>query len=227
MAATHRQIQIVAAHPDDEALGCGGTIARHAAAGDLVDVVFLTDGVGARGTERDAIAARRRAAEAACAILGARRVQFGEFPDNRMDSIALLDVVAWLESAIKDVAVDIVYTHAGGDLNIDHRIAHQACMTLFRPLPRSRTNGIFAFEVPSSTEWSSEAIGSGFRPDRFVDVSATIDKKLRALEAYGSEMHAFPHARSLVAVKALATWRGASVGLEAAEAFQTLRWIDR
>jgi LmbE family N-acetylglucosaminyl deacetylase len=222
-----KNILIVAAHADDEALGCGGTMARHAAAGDVVEVVCLADGVGARGAERDAVAVRQRAAEAACAVLGVRRVQFADFPDNRMDTAALLDVVAWLGAATKDFEADIVYTHAGGDLNIDHRIAHQACLTHFRPLPGSRTSGIFAFEVPSSTEWSSEAIGSGFRPDRFVDVSATLDKKLRALEAYGSEMRAFPHARSLAAVKALATWRGASVGLEAAEAFQTLRWIDR
>jgi LmbE family N-acetylglucosaminyl deacetylase len=222
-----RNVLAIAAHADDEALGCGGTLARHAAAGAAVSVVFLADGIGARGEDAAEAAARRAAASEAAAILGTRPPIFGGFPDNRMDSVPLLDVIAWLAKATQGIEPDIVYTHAGGDLNVDHRVAHQATLTLFRPQPQSSVRGIFAFEVPSSTEWSSAAIGAPFVPDRFVDIAATRDKKRRALEAYAAEMRPFPHARSFEAIEARDRWRGASVGLAAAEAFQTLRWIER
>lgn len=220
-------VLVVAAHPDDEALGCGGAIARHAAAGARVEIVFLADGEGARGPAAGDVAARQTAARRAAEILGARPPRFVDLPDNRLDSVPLLEIISRLERALDGYAPEIVYTHSGGDLNVDHRLVHQAAVTLFRPLPGARWRGLFAFEVPSSSEWSTPAIGPVFAPDRFVDISAFVERKMAALAAYAAEMRPFPHARSCEAVRALATWRGATAGVAAAEAFQTLRWIER
>ena len=159
-----RDILVVAAHPDDEALGCGGAIARHAAAGDRVEIVFLADGEGARGAAAGEVAARHAAARRAAEILGARAPRFVDLPDNRLDSVPLLDVIGRLERALDGYAPEIVYTHSGGDLNIDHRVVHQAVITLFRPLPGACWGGLLAFEVPSSSEWSTPAIGAVSRP---------------------------------------------------------------
>ncbi len=223
------KVLVVAAHPDDEVLGCGGTIAKHTAAGDSVRVLTLTDGVGARvatdpGKAMRLIADRKEryaAANAAASLLGATYASC-DFPDNGMDTVPLLTVVQMIEAEIGDA--EIIYTNHGGDLNVDHRITHQAVLTACRPLPGSKVKQIYAFEVASSTEWASQA-EQAFAPNHFVDISATLDRKMDALSFYDEEMHAFPHPRSYEAVKTLARWRGATVGLEAAEAFMTLRRI--
>ncbi len=219
-------ILAVVAHPDDEVLGAGGTLARHGARGDEVNVAFLADGVSARGD--DNVTAERRAAAArkANSILGARTPRFLGFPDNRLDTRALLDVVKAIEALIAEINPNTIYTHHAGDLNIDHVICHRAVMTACRPLPGLRVNRILAMEVVSSTEWAPHP-ASIFNPTRFVDVAATMAAKRRALEAYAEEMHSFPHARSYEALEALARWRGASVGLPSAEAFMVLREIER
>ena len=224
------KVLCIAAHPDDEVLGCGGTLARHAAAGDEIYVLVLADGVSARGFIDDGGVERRwDAANAAITLLAPAHKLTGlllpALPDNQFDTVPLLGVARGIEATLQHFPADIVYTHHGGDLNVDHRITHQAVMTACRPMPGSSVKAIYAFEVPSSTEWASEA-EPAFRPNHFVDITATLDKKLAALEAYGEEMRPFPHARSFEAVRALAAWRGASVGLRAAEAFMTLRRIE-
>jgi len=220
-------VLVVAAHPDDEALGCGGAMARHAAEGRRVEVLFVADGVGARGPDDAALARRRAAAREAARILGASPPRFLDFPDNRLDGVDLLDVVRAVEAAVREVGPRLVYTHHGGDLNVDHGVVHRAVLTACRPLPGSGVDGILAFETPSSTEWSSAAVGPAFAPTMFTDVAAHLDAKAAALAAYGEEMRAFPHPRSETAVRALAAVRGAAAGLEAAEAFEVVRWIGR
>lgn len=217
------KVLVIAAHPDDEVLGCGGTIARHVAAGDDVKVVFFTDGVGSRDAGDAAV--RSEAANKASDILCFRFWVIGPFADQRMDDVAFLDIVKKMETYLYDAAPDIIYTHHGGDLNFDHRIVHQATMTAFRPQPGSTVKAIYAYEVPSSTEWASDTFPA-FRPNHFVDVSGFMDQKLAALQAYEEELREFPHPRSIEAAKALAAWRGASVGLHAAEAFMTVRSIQ-
>jgi len=221
------KVLIVAAHPDDEALGCGGTIARHVERGDVVDVLFVADGVSARGADAQALARRQDAARKATSILGTQPPHFLDLPDNQLDSVPLIEVTQAIERLAREVAPAIVYTHHGADLNVDHRIVHQAVLTAFRPIPGASVVGLFAFETASSTEWSSSAVGPAFAPDRFVDISGHLECKVAALDAYAEEMRPFPHARSLVSVRSLAMWRGACVGLAAAEAFVTLRWIER
>lgn len=221
-----REILVIAAHSDDEALGCAGTIARHTAEGDRVQVIFLTDGVGARGSDTPEVQARLRAAEAATTLLGVDAVTQLSFPDNRIDSVPLLDVTQAIEQATETLRPETIYTHHSGDLNADHRMCHQAVLTAFRPMPNASVQAIYGFEVASSTEW---AFGTSdpFHPQHFVDISSTLDRKMQALDAYEAEMRAFPHPRSKEAIRALAIWRGASVGLEAAEAFTVIRTMRR
>lgn len=221
-------VLVIAAHPDDEALGCGGTMARHAAAGEAVHVLFLADGVGARdgsGASAEALARRTAAAAAACQALGAMAPRSAGFPDNRLDGVDLLDVVKVIEEMVKDIEPQTIYTHHGGDLNVDHRRVHEAVLTACRPQPGTSVRAIYAFEVPSSTEWSSPQTHAAFVPNRFVDISAFIDAKRKALEAYDEEMRPFPHARSMEGVEALARVRGVAVGVEAAEAFTLIREV--
>lgn len=218
-----KTVLVVAAHADDEVLGCGGTLAKHVAAGDKVHVVFVADGVTSRGgTGHEDLVRRQRATESARNILGISTMAFLDLPDNRLDSLPLLDIVQPLEAIIGKLAPEILYTHHYGDLNVDHRLVHQAAMTACRPLPGSTVREILAFEVMSSTEWSSPGLAP-FLPNFFVDISAHLESKMQALEAYAVEMRVPPHSRSMEHIRCLARHRGNCVGVDAAEAFMVMR----
>ncbi len=222
-------VLVVAAHPDDEALGCGGTIARHAAAGDEVVVAFLADGVTSRDPSAEhalELDRRQDSARRAAAILGVRDVLFGDLPDNRMDTVALLTIAQAVEAIIRDVEPTTVYTHHAHDLNVDHRFTHEAVMTAARPQPGSTIATVLTFETPSSTEWRSPSATTAFAPNWFVDISETLTLKLQALDAYAEEMRTWPHPRSTEAITHLARWRGSMVGHEAAEGFVLARRIS-
>jgi len=218
-----KSILIVAAHPDDEVLGCGGTIAKLADEGACVHVAFLADGVFSRDAEKDdqqsELAHRRLATQRACDILGVKSIFFGDFPDNRMDSIALLDIIKPVEALITKYQPDTVFTHHAGDVNIDHRRTHEAVVTACRPQSGMPVRTILSFEVPSSTEWQLPGSAVVFAPNWFVDISVTLERKLAALDAYAHELRSWPHPRSRQGVEYLARWRGAAVGADAAEAF--------
>jgi len=218
-----QSILILAAHPDDEVLGCGGTIAKLADEGAIVHVAFLADGVFSRAGEQTAqqleLTSRRTAAQKACEILGVKSVSFGDFPDNRMDTISLLDITQAAETLIAKHQPEMVFTHHAGDVNIDHRRLHEAVVTACRPQHGHPVKTLLCFEVPSSTEWQLPGSAPAFTPNWFVDISATLVRKLAALEAYAEELRAWPHPRSRQGVEHLAHWRGATVGVDAAEAF--------
>lgn len=222
-------VLVIAAHPDDEALGCGGMIARHAGRGDEVHVLFLTDGVGARG-RGSALGhdpeARHSAAAAAMEILGVASWQSLSFPDNAMDSVPLLEIAKSATAAVEQFKPQRIYTHHPGDLNIDHRRAHDAVMIAARPQPGCPVKEIFAFEVVSSTGWAAPSAGLPFTPQFYADISAQLEAKLRALESYRDEMRPAPHARSIESVRALAAFRGSQVGVPFAEAFAVERIVD-
>lgn len=214
------RILVVAAHPDDEAIGCGGTIARHHQAGDEVGLVFFTDGVGSRkGLHSGATQVRNEAAKQAADILGAELVAAYDFPDNRLDTVALLDIVRPLEQVIERMRPDTIYTHFSGDLNVDHRCVSQAVMTAARPQPRNVVQRIYAFEIASSTGWAGTGAHANFVPNCFVDITSQWELKRAALESYSAEMRAHPHARSIPSLESLAIWRGSISGLRMAEAF--------
>lgn len=220
-----RSIAVIAAHPDDEVLGFGGTMRRHADAGDRVAVLILASGLAARGEDAanaTAMAALREHAHAANTLLGVARLDFADFPDNRMDSLPLLDVVKRIEAFLEEEKPSAVYTHHAGDLNVDHRIAAQAVMTACRPLPGSTIMSILAGEVNSATEWAGP-LALPFVPTEFVDIGGTLTAKLEALACYAGELREWPHPRSLRSVESLARLRGSQAGFDAAEAFATLR----
>jgi LmbE family N-acetylglucosaminyl deacetylase len=220
-----KKILVIAAHADDEVLGCGGTIAKHVAADDAVYALFMTDGVAARAASSDDEARRRQEAAAAAArILGLKESFQLAFPDNRMDSVPLLDVVLAVEAVVHKVQPDIVYTHHVGDLNVDHRITHQAAMTACRPMPGAPVKEIYTFEVLSSTEWAAPN-QKPFLPNVYVDISEFVEVKRRALSAYALEMRDAPHSRNIEHVRGLGEHRGNSVGVAAAEAFEAIRII--
>ena len=218
-------ILVVAAHPDDEVLGCGGTIAKYSQQGDIVHVIILAEGVTSRDTQRSLekrqheLSALTQAAHQASEILGVASLTLHDFPDNRMDSCDLLDVVKVIEQAIDQYRPEIIFTHHNSDVNIDHRRIHEAVVIATRPIPGRVVNTLLFFEIASSTEWQTHGSASAFAPNWFVDISDTLSLKLKALEVYQSEMRPWPHARSITALEYLARWRGANVGVEAAEAF--------
>lgn len=218
-----KTVLVVAAHTDDEALGCGGAIARHVAEGDTVYAVFLADGVTSRpDATREELDQRNAAAERAHQILGINKAFMLGFPDNRMDSIPLLDIVQRLENVLDEVKPQVIYTHHHGDLNVDHRITHQAVITACRPVPGADVKEIYAFEVLSATEWNTPGM-KPFTPNVFVDISDHLDSKIKALAAYELEMRDEPHSRSLKNANRLAEFRGNCIGVRAAEAFCLVR----
>ncbi len=225
VSAPPSNVLVVAAHPDDEALGCGGTMACHADAGDVVHTLFLTDGISSRGKNEQACERRRQAALAAADIIGVHETHFETLGDNRMDALPLLDIVQLIEGVIDRIQPSIVYTHHHGDLNIDHTVTHRAVMTACRPLAESSVREIYTFEVPSSTEWMTPRPSNAFIPRRFINIDGTLDRKLAALACYDEEMRPHPHPRSPETIRALATYRGAAAGLIHAEAFDIARII--
>jgi LmbE family N-acetylglucosaminyl deacetylase len=224
-------VLVVAAHPDDEVLGCGGTIACHADAGDSVQVLIVAEGATSRQQQRDRgqataeLSALAHAAIQAGAILGARGVELLDLPDNRLDSLERLDLIKQIEERIDHYRPQVVYVHHAGDVNIDHRRLHEAVVTACRPTPGQPVRRLLSYEVASSTEWQPPGSAPAFHPNWFVDITAQWPRKRQALEAYAAEMRPWPHARSIPALEHLARWRGAQVGVEAAEAFCLLREV--
>ncbi|RZJ01612.1 MAG: PIG-L family deacetylase [Brevundimonas sp.] len=216
----------IVAHADDETLGCGGTLAAHAARGDAVHCLIVADGVSSRqGEARTDVLERDDACARAMQILGVNPPVRLAFPDQRLDATPFLDIIQAIEAHIATCAPTLVYTHHADDLNNDHRVVAQAVLTALRPMPAQSVRSIYAFETLSATEWNFAA--PAFRPSRFVDISETLEVKMAAIECYAAEMRDFPHTRSREGVRALATLRGVNVGVAAAEAFVTLRQIDR
>ncbi|RKX27390.1 MAG: PIG-L family deacetylase, partial [Candidatus Zixiibacteriota bacterium] len=189
-------VLVIAAHTDDEALGCAGTIAKHVASGDEVHLLFMTDGVGSRLVTDESVLQRKNAADKAAKILGVSSKQNFDFPDNQMDSVPLLDIVKRIEGVIDEHQPEIIYTHHIGDLNVDHQVTHKAALTACRPQPSFCVREICAFEVMSSTEWSSTG-SAPFLPNMYVDIADYWDVKSRVLQAYSDEMRQIPHSRSI------------------------------
>ena len=231
MAETKKTILTVISHPDDEVLICGGTMGKHVQNGDDVHVLILGEGMTSRADNREAglkeynLKTLNRATEEAMAVLGVQNLYTESLPDNRFDEVALLDIVKVVERILADVHPQIIYTHHSRDLNIDHGCTFQAVLTACRPQPGRAVREIYSGEIPSSTEWAEANSHRAFIPNMFVDISETVDLKLKAMACYKTELREWPHTRSLKAIEHLARWRGATVGVEAAEAFETVRRI--
>ena len=226
-----QSVLVVAAHPDDEVLGCGGTIARLTDEGHKVHVLILAEGITSRSMVRDRqsktedLSALGSCAQKANAIVGSASLKMCDFPDNRMDSVDMLDIVKVIEGEILRHKPQTLFTHHRGDVNVDHTVIHDAVIAACRPQLQHPVRQLLFFEVASSTEWRPPASGTSFAPNYFYSIENSLARKLSALAEYSEEMRAFPHPRSIAAVEYLAKWRGASVGVAAAEAFMLGRAI--
>lgn len=224
-------ILVVAAHPDDEVLGAGGTIARLTSEGHTVTIMILAEGITSRADVNEKEAARQlsmlhKQAGNVGKFLGASDVRLFGFPDNCMDTVPLLEVVQKIERVIEEVQPMIVYTPHGGDLNIDHECTFRAVLTATRPTEGCPVKYVYAYEVGSSTEWSFQAFAPVFHPTSYSDISKTLAAKMEAMTMYAGEVRPFPHPRSPAAISARAQVHGSTVGLHAAEAFELIRGIQ-
>ena len=213
---------VIAAHPDDEILGAGGTILKHVAERDFLYILILGDGESARDNQGN-IQKRVKQAQLVAKKIGAKGLVLEKLPDNKFDSLPLLMITKTVEHTVFEIKPNIIYTHFASDLNIDHRLTFQAVLTACRPQPGFFVKKILSFEVLSSTEWRRKSPQTIFSPTEYVNVSQYIEKKIKLMKIYRDELRSFPHPRSAEGIKTLAHYRGMEVGLDYAEAFQIVR----
>ena len=215
-------ILVVSAHPDDEVLGLGGTLARHVQQNDVVYPAIFADASQVRYSEeqREGL---KVACTKSCAELGVQSPEFLGFPDQKLDTYSQIDLTNAIENLIVKYHCEVVYTHHFGDINRDHQLLHEATLVATRPKPGGIVKRVLSYSVPSSTEWAPFLPRGIFLPNWFVDISTTLRQKLRALAHYSSEIPPSPHPRSLEAVENQAKFWGSSVGFEYAETFMLLR----
>ena len=214
---------VIAAHPDDEVFGCGGTLIKHAMKGDDIHIVTLTDGVSSRGSSAGQDE-RSQGLERVAHDLKATFSTY-KFKDNQLDSYPLLDITKIIEGEISEFLPNIIYTHHLGDLNVDHQICHKSVLTACRPQPNFSVNEIYTFEINSSTEWNTPTSANCFLPNMYVDISDVITVKERLILYYRQELREYPHVRSLKGIQIKNELRGMEVGLKYAEAFGIVRII--
>ncbi|MFA6423041.1 MAG: PIG-L deacetylase family protein [Patescibacteria group bacterium] len=220
------KILVIAAHPDDEILGCGGTIARLVKEGNEAYTLILGEGVTARDDKRDTnvrndeINSLKEQMNKANEIIGVKEVITEDVPDNRFDSVDLLDIVKKIEKIKDRINPDVIFTHYCNDLNIDHKITAGAVLTATRPMVGETVKEIYSFEILSSTEWNYPLT---FSPNTYFDISKTIDLKTEAMKQYKSEIRNYPHPRSVEGIELSANYWGVRTGLKCAEAFELIR----
>jgi len=217
-------ILIIAAHPDDEIIGVGGTILKHVKGDDQVNILILSDGESSRDSGI-AIKKRQTQAKKVAEKLGVNKLFTDKLPDNKFDLVPLLNIVKKVEKIIKKIKPNIIYTHCPYDLNIDHRLTFKAVLTACRPQPSFFVKKILTFETLSSTEWQIKDSAHVFCPTEYTDISEFINKKIEIFKIYKDEIRDYPHPRSIEGLKILAKYRGIEVGLKFAEAFQIIRNI--
>ena len=223
-----KKILIIAAHHDDEILGCSGTVNKLVRKGNEAYTLILGEGPFSRYNKEDKTKAENdymnieKQAIKANSLIGVKEVFFCKFPDNRFDSVNLLDIIKAIEEIKQKIKPDIIFTHYEKDLNIDHQITYKAVITASRPIINESVKEIYSFSVLSSTEWNFPLI---FSPDVFFDITETLDYKVKAFEEYKSELREFPHPRSIEGIKTNAQYWGMTVGLRFAEAFKSVRVI--
>ena len=234
-------VLIIAAHPDDEVLGMGGTIAKHTSRHDNVTIIYMATGITARRESSEQkhtiknipkkiqedwqqeIEKLRRDAKKSARLLKVKNIKFFDFPDNEMDGIHLLKVVKVIEKEIKSAKPDRIYTNHYGDLNVDHKVVYNATLAACRPV-NFPVKEILSFEVLSSTEWSYPY---NFNPNYFINIEKHLEKKISAMKLFVSEIRKFPHPRSSENIKHVARRWGSVSGFNAAEAFELIRCLDK
>lgn len=216
-----KRVLVIAAHPDDELLGCGGTVALHSLRGDQITSVIVCEGESLRyqGQNVQQQSHIYQAAE----IVGVQDVRSLQFPDQKLEKYLLTDIIDPLLKIVREVKPHIVYLQYGGDINRDHKILFEASLVATRPTEEF-IEAIYAYDTASSTEWGYPR---NFVPDTWIDISSTLEIKLKAMSCYTSELRNYPHPRSLKALENKAKAWGNQCCLDAAEPFMTIRRIYR
>lgn len=217
-----RKILVVAPHPDDEVLGCGGTIAKLSRFYEHVHILIVTRGDDL--FDQGMIETGRKEALEAHKLLGAAKTHFADLPAIKLDTLPHYQINSVLSGFLREIQPQILLIPFSGDINKDHQIVHECCMVAARPFDTSVTS-IYCYETPSSTNWNSPGMAPGFAPNTFVDITSEIDLKLEAVRTFASQLKEFPHERSTESVMALSKYRGGFVSLRHAEAFMCIRDI--
>jgi N-acetylglucosamine malate deacetylase 1 len=232
METKKEKILVIAAHPDDEVLGCGGTIAKLAKEGNKIFCLFLGQGKSSRHSvdNNDAMVKKEQSdlkseAQKSAKVLGISKIIFEDFPDQQYDSVPLINIIKKIEKVKNEIKPSTVFTHHFGDLNLDHQITFRAVLTACRPVQGETAKKIYSFEVASSTEWAFPKRKNYFVPNVFEDISETISQKIKAMACYKSELKNYPHPRSLKAVKIIAQRWGTVVSRNFVEAFELIRQV--
>lgn len=220
-----KKVLVLCAHPDDETLGIGGTIALHVQKKDKVFVLIFATGQFGRDSSTKGIEKRKEQGKKACKVLGVNQVEFLNYDDQQLETVLLTELTKKIESVINKWKPSIVYTHFWGDVNQDHRRIFEASLIALRPKPNSYVDKIMCFETPSSTEWGSPNLK--FEPNTFVNIEKVLSKKLTALKVYKGEIEKHPHPRSKTSVLNRAKYWGSLVGLKYAEPLINVREILR
>lgn len=230
----NKKIMIVVAHPDDELLGLGGTMNKLINKYNVkTHVVILGEGITSRSEKRNTdgwkkeLKIHKENIVSAQKEIGYHSVSTYDFPDNRFDTVSLLDIIKTIEKEKEIFNPNVIFTHHGGDVNIDHQRTFEAVITSCRPMKTENVKTIFTFETPSGTEWRACSDPRHFLPNLFVSLSKkNIEAKIKGMESYEFERRTFPHPRSPEALRIQAQHRGVSVGVKYAEAFQLIRNIN-
>ena len=228
-----QKILVVVAHPDDELLGLGAAMNKLITEQNCtVRVIILGEGITSRSDKRNSeqwseeLKIHRSNIESARKAIGYESVGIYDFPDNRFDTVALLDIIKVIEKEKEDFQPEIIFTHHGGDVNIDHQRTFEAVITATRPMEDEVVKTVITFETPSGTEWIASSDPRKFTPNLFIEVSKkNLEAKIYGMESYEFEKRAYPHPRSPKALEILAQYRGLSVGVEYAESFCIIRSI--
>jgi LmbE family N-acetylglucosaminyl deacetylase len=219
------RVLVIGAHPDDEILGAGGTLARHVNDGDAVHALVVADGATSRASD-ELMHTLEKDATRAAETIGFSSLELRSLPDQRLDTVPFIELTQLIESVLDDIRPHVVYTHFPGDVNTDHGLVARAAWTACRPYARPLLRRFAVFETPSSTEWAWPMNDSALQPNHFVDITGTLDVKVAAMECYQTELRDYPHPRSSRSLRERAAYWGSQVGRLAVEPFRILRDVQ-
>lgn len=219
------KVMVVAPHPDDETLGCGGTLLKHLQAGDEIYWVIMTQMETRQGFKEEVIARRNKEIKSVSARYGFSKTYQGGFATMELDKYSMVELVDFVSNAVKDAQPNIIYMPFPGDIHSDHTIVYEAVKSCTKSFRYPSVTSLRVYETLSETDFALQTNSSGFQPNLFVSIGDFLDEKIEIMKIFDSELGQHPFPRSERAIRAQATLRGTVAGVEAAEAFMTIREI--
>lgn len=225
-----KKVLVIAAHPDDEVMGLGGTIAKLSAQGVECHLLIVTDGSSSQYRDSDhlheIIEAKKQETKECSGLLGFKSIHYGELPDMKLDKTPHIVINQVIEKVIDELQPDTVFTHFWGDVNRDHQEVYKSSLVAVRPVMGQVVKEVYCYKVPSSTEWTPNKADTMFMPNYFVDIEKFAEQKYKAFACYSTELRDYPHPRSIQYLRETDKTAGLRVGLLSAEEFVLLRKLD-